>query len=61
MMPQDSICRKLVFVSGNQDIREDVCARMEITNQMEQEVNSLFGHIPARRRLKSRKSFMAKV
>ena len=35
------------------DIRRDVCARMERTKHMEQETHSLFGHIPARSRLKS--------
>ena len=43
------------------DIRKDVCARMERTKQMEQETNSLFGHIPARSRLKSRKDFLTSV
>ena len=33
------------------DIRRYVCARMEPTKQMEQETQSLFGHIPARSRL----------
>ena len=37
------------------DIMRDVCARMERTKQMEQETHSLFGHIPGRSRLKSRK------
>ena len=40
------------------DIRGDVCARMERTKQMEQETHSLFGHIPAKSRLKSRKVFL---
>ena len=40
------------------DIRIDVCARMERAKQMEQETHSLFGHIPARSRLKSRKDFL---
>ena len=43
------------------DIRRDVCARMERTKQMEQETHSLFGHIPARIRLKSRNDFLTSV
>ena len=43
------------------DIRRDVCARMERTKQMEQETHSLFAHIPARSRLKSRKGFLSSV
>ena len=43
------------------DIRRDVCARMERTKQMEQESHSLFGHIPARSRLKSMKDFLTSV
>ena len=39
-------------------IRIDVCATMEITKQMEQETHSLFGDIPARSRLKSRKGLL---
>ena len=43
------------------NIRSDVYARMETTNQMDQEDHSLFDHIPARSRLKSRKEFMTSV
>ena len=43
------------------DIRRNVCARMERTKQMKQETHSLFGHIPARSRLKSRKDFLTSV
>ena len=43
------------------DIRRDVCARMERTKQMEQETHSLFGHILARSRLKSKKDFLTSV
>ena len=43
------------------DIRRDVCARMERIKQMEQGTHSLFGHIPARSRLKSRKDFLTSV
>ena len=43
------------------NIRSDVYARMERTKQMEQEAHSLFGHIPARIRLKSRKDFMTSL
>ena len=43
------------------DIRRDVCARMERTKQMEQETHSLFGNIPTRSGLKSRKDFLASV
>ena len=42
-------------------IRRDVCAIMERTKQMEQETRSLFGHIPARSRLKSKKDFLTSV
>ena len=42
-------------------IRRDLCARMEQTKQMEQETHFLFGHIPARSFLKSRKDFMTSV
>ena len=42
------------------DISRDVCARMEQTKQMEQETHSLFGHIPARSCLKSRKDFLTR-
>ena len=34
---------------------------MERTKQIEQETHSLFGHIPARSRLKSRKDFLTSV
>ena len=43
------------------DIRKGVCAIMERAKQMEQETHSLFGHIPARSRLKSRKDFLTSV
>ena len=43
------------------DIRRDVCARMKQTRQIEQETHSLFGHIPARSRLKSRKDFLTSL
>ena len=43
------------------DIRRDVCARIERTKQMEKETHSLFGHIPARCRLKSRKYLLTCV
>ena len=43
------------------DIRRDECARMVRTKQMEQETHYLFGHLPARSRLKSRKDFMTSV
>ena len=43
------------------DIRRDVCTRMERTKQIEQVTNSLFGQIPARSRLKSRKDFLTSV
>ena len=42
-------------------IRRDVCVRMEQTKQMEHKTHSLFGHIPARSRLKSRKYFLISV
>ena len=40
------------------EIRRSVCARVERTKQVERETHSLFGHTPARRRLKSRRSFL---
>ena len=43
------------------DIRRDVCARMKRTKQMEQETHSLFCHIPAGSRRKSRKDFLTSV
>ena len=42
-------------------IRRSVCARVERTKQVERETHSLFGHTPARRRLKSRRSFLTSV
>ena len=42
-------------------IRRDVCARIERTKQMEQDTHSLFGHIPAISRPKSRKDFLTSV
>ena len=36
------------------EIRRSVCARVERTKQVERETHSMFGHTPARRRLKSR-------
>ena len=43
------------------EIRRRVCARVEITKQVETETHSLFGHTPARNRLKSRRSFLTSV
>ena len=45
------------------EIRRSVCARVEGTKQVERErkTYSLFGHTPARRRLKSRRSFLTSV
>ena len=43
------------------EIRRSVCARVERTKQVERETHSLFGHTPARRRLKSRRSFLTRV
>ena len=43
------------------EIRRSVCARVERTKQIERETHSLFGHTPARRRLKSRRSFLTSV
>ena len=43
------------------EIRRSVCARVERTKQVERETHSLFGHTPARRRLKSRRSFRTSV
>ena len=38
------------------EIRRSVCARVARTKQVERETHSLFGHTPARSRLKSRKA-----
>ena len=43
------------------DIRRSVCARMERTKQVNSEAHSLFGHIPANQRLKSRSCFLSTV
>ena len=43
------------------EIRRSVCARVERTKQVEREIHSMFGHTPARRRLKSRRSFLTSV
>ena len=43
------------------DIRRDVWARMERTIRMEQETHFMFGHIPARSRLRSGKDILASV
>ena len=43
------------------EIRRSVCARVERTKQVERETHSLFEHTPARRRLKSRRSFLTSV
>ena len=43
------------------DIRRDVCSRMERTKQMEQATHFLFGHTPARSRLKSKNDFLTSV
>ena len=43
------------------EIRRSVCARVEWTKQVERETHSLFGYTPARRRLKSRGSFLTSV
>jgi len=43
------------------DIRRDVCARVERTKQESQPTHSLFGHTPAKRRLKSRRPFLPDV
>ena len=51
----------LLAVIDPPDIRRSVCARVERTKQVERETHSLFGHTPARRRLKSRRSFLTSV
>ena len=43
------------------EIRRSVCARVERTKQVERETHSLFGRTPARRRLKSRRSFLTRL
>ena len=55
--------RELVFARGNfpPEIRRSVCARVERTKQVERETHSLFGHTPARSRLKSGRSFLTSV
>ena len=62
-MPQANIVEDLYLLAGiaPPDIRRDVCARMERTKQMEEETHSLFGHITAKSRLKSRKDFLTSV
>ena len=51
----------LLSVIAPPDIRRDVCARIERIKQMEQETHSLFVHITARSRLKSRKDFLTSM
>ena len=51
----------LLAGNGPTDIRRYVCARMEQTKQMEQETHLLFGQVPARSHLKSRKDFLTNV
>ena len=51
----------LLAVIAPPEIRRSVCARVERTKQVERETHSLFGHTPARRRLKSRRSFLTSV
>ena len=51
----------LLVVISPPEIRISVCARVEITKQVERETHSLFGHTPSRRRLKSRRSFLTIV
>ena len=58
-MPQANLCGRLVYDSGNRASRHQ--ERMERTKRMEQETHSLFGRIPARSRLKSRKDFLTSV
>ena len=62
-MPQATYVEDLYLLAGiaPPDISRDVCARMERTKQIEQETHSLFGHIPARSRLKSGKDFLTSV
>ena len=43
------------------EIRRSVCARVERTKQVERATHSLFGHTPARSRIKSRRSFLTSV
>ena len=55
--------RELVFARGNcpsWNQKKCMC-RVERTKQAARETNSLFGHTPARRRLKSRRSFLTSV
>ena len=54
--------RELVFATGiaPSEIRRSECARVERTKRVERETHSLFGHTPARSRLKSRISFLGK-
>ena len=62
-MPKATYVEDLYLLAGiaPSDIRRDVCAGMERTKQMEQETHSLFGHIPTRSHLKSRKDFPTSV
>ena len=43
------------------EIRRSVCTRVERTKHIEGETHSLFGHTPARSRLKSKRSFITSV
>ena len=43
------------------EINRSVCARVERTKQVERETHSLYGHTPARSRLKSRRNFLTSV
>ena len=53
----------LYFLAGlvPPEIRRSVCATVERTKQVGRESHSLFGHTPARSRLKSRISFLTSV
>ena len=52
---------ELYLLSGIASIRRDVCARVENVKQETNEAHSLYGQIPAERRLKYRNSFIHSV
>ena len=53
----------LYLLSGTSPpaIRRDLCARVERQKQSTREIHSLFGQIPATKRLKSRHCFLSSV
>ena len=58
-MPKTTYVEDFYLLAGivRLDIRRVVCARIEITKQMEQKTHSVFGHIHSRSCMKSRNGF----